>query len=39
MDVREAARDYYFGEREDGALLWLFFDRRRERWFLHGQVD
>lgn len=37
--VREAARDYYFGEREDGALLWLFFDRRRERWFLHGQVD
>lgn len=37
--VREAARDYFFGEREDGALLWLFRDRARGGWFVHGQVD
>ena len=37
--VREAARDYFFAERRDGALLWLFRDRRRGGWFLHGQVD
>lgn len=37
--VREAARDYYFAELADGALLWLYRDRRRGRWFLHGHVD
>lgn len=37
--IREAARDYFFGEREDGALLWLFRERRERTWFLHGVVD
>ena len=37
--VREAARDYFFGEREDGALLWLYRDRVRGGWFVHGLVD
>jgi len=37
--VKEVLRDYYFGEREDGALLWLFHDRARRGWFLHGSVD
>ena len=37
--VREVMRDYFFGERADGALLWLFHDRERDAWFLHGTVD
>lgn len=37
--AREAARDYFFGEREDGALLWLFRDRAARRWFVHAIVD
>lgn len=36
---RESVRDYFFAERADGALLWLFRDRRARRWFLHGRVD
>jgi protein ImuB len=32
-------RDYFYAEREDGALLWIFRDPARERWFLQGIVD
>lgn len=35
----EIARDYFFAERADGAVLWLFRDRRERRWYIHGQVD
>jgi protein ImuB len=37
--AREVERDYYYAETEAGALLWLFYDHRRGRWFLHGFVD
>ncbi|MGE0791347.1 MAG: DNA polymerase Y family protein [Sandaracinaceae bacterium] len=37
--VKEAARDYFFGERDDGSLLWLFFDRTRRAWFVHGRLE
>ncbi|MEZ4450060.1 MAG: DNA polymerase Y family protein [Nannocystaceae bacterium] len=32
-------RDYYYAETSAGDLLWLFYDRPRQRWFLHGVVD
>ena len=37
--VREVVRDYYYAETENGELLWLFYDRARHRWFVHGIVD
>jgi protein ImuB len=33
----EVERDYYFAELASGALFWVYFDRRRRRWFLHGR--
>lgn len=36
---REATRDYFFAERADGAVLWVYRDRRARRWFVHGRVD
>jgi protein ImuB len=39
-DVKGAVlRDYFYAEREDGMLLWLYRDMRAERWFLQGVVD
>ena len=32
-------RDYYFIETGSGELLWIFYDRVRRRWFLHGRVE
>jgi len=37
--VRETRRAYYFAERSDGALLWLYWDGRREEWHLQGRVE
>lgn len=37
--VRGVHREYVYVEEEDGQLVWLFYDRRRQRWFEHGQVD
>jgi protein ImuB len=37
--VRNVERDYYYAETARGDLLWLYFDRPRQRWFLHGVVD
>ncbi|TAJ15044.1 MAG: DNA polymerase Y family protein [Planctomycetota bacterium] len=34
----EAQRDYYYAELRSGEILWLFHDRRRGRWRLHGGV-
>lgn len=33
---KEVQRDYYFTELHSGEWLWVYFDRRRNRWFLHG---
>lgn len=38
-DEARVVRDYFYGEREDGALLWLFRDASSRRWFLQGIVD
>ncbi len=37
--VRTVERDYYYAETGRGDLLWLFYDRPRHKWFLHGVVD
>ena len=35
---REQHREYYFAETRRGDLLWIYHDRRRRQWFLHGSV-
>lgn len=37
--VRTVERDYYYVDTRRGDLLWVFYDRRRRRWFWHGIVD
>lgn len=37
--VREVGREYYFVRTETGRCLWLYYDRRRQCWFLHGEVE
>lgn len=31
-------RDYHFAETRRGDILWVYYDRRRRRWFLQGEV-
>jgi protein ImuB len=31
-------REYYFAEMTRGDCLWVYFDRRRYRWFEHGVI-
>jgi protein ImuB len=37
--VREVHRDYHFVETARGDVMWVYYDRRRRRWFLQGQVE
>lgn len=37
--VREVRRDYHFVETQKGDVMWVYYDRQRRRWFLHGQVE
>jgi len=37
--AREIHRDYHFLETQRGDVLWVYYDRRRRRWFLHGEVE
>lgn len=37
--VRRVHRSYYFLETEAGELLWVYYDHRRQRWFLQGRVE
>ncbi len=37
--VREVERNYYFAETRSGAVLWIFYDRPRRRWFLQGWME
>jgi protein ImuB len=36
---KEIQRDYYFAETRRGAIAWVYYDRVRRRWFLHGWVE
>jgi protein ImuB len=31
-------REYHFAQTQRGDLLWVYYDRPRRRWFLHGDV-
>lgn len=35
----EIQRDYYFVETNHGELLWVYYDRVRQRWFLQGEIS
>jgi protein ImuB len=37
--AQRVRRDYVFVERDQGELVWAFYDYRRRRWFLHGRVE
>lgn len=37
--VRPIHREYHYARTERGDLLWVYFDRRRRRWFLQGGVE
>lgn len=37
--VREVRRDYHYVETQKGDVMWVFYDRRRRRWFLQGQLE
>ena len=32
-------REYYFVRARRGDVLWIYYDRQRQRWFLQGQVE
>lgn len=36
---QEVERDYYLAEMASGEMLWVFFDRRRRRWYRQGAVS
>jgi protein ImuB len=36
--ARTVERDYYYAQTQRGDLLWVFYDRPRRRWFLHGEI-
>lgn len=35
----EVHREYHFAEMKRGECLWIYYDRRRRRWFVQGQVE
>jgi protein ImuB len=37
--VREVQREYHFVRTARSGWLWVYFDRRRRRWFLQGAVQ
>jgi len=37
--ARTVERDYYFAETSAGDIAWVYHDRPRARWFLHGLMD
>ncbi len=37
--ARKIHREYYFAETETGRILWVYFDKKRRCWFLHGEVE
>jgi protein ImuB len=36
---RPVHREYHFAETQQGELLWIFYDRVRRKWFMHGRVE
>jgi protein ImuB len=38
-DGREVHREYHFAELKRGECLWVYYDRRRHRWYWQGTVE
>jgi len=36
---REIHREYHYASTDNGEILWVYFDRRRRRWFLTGRIE
>jgi len=36
---RPVHREYHFAETQKGELLWIFYDRVRRQWYMHGRVE
>jgi protein ImuB len=32
-------RDYHFAEVKKGEVIWVFYEREKNRWYLQGQVE
>jgi protein ImuB len=37
--TRETSRAYHYVRTRSGRWLWIYNDRKRRRWFLHGEVE
>jgi len=37
--ARDVHREYYFVHAANGRCLWLYYDRHRTCWFMHGEVE
>ena len=37
--LQEIHREYHFAETRRGDCLWIYYDRKRRRWFLQGHVE
>lgn len=37
--ARELRREYHFAEMRRGDCLWVYYDRNRRHWFLHGAIE
>ena len=36
---KEIHREYYFLQTKDGNIQWIYFDKKRGGWFIHGTVE
>lgn len=36
---REVHREYHFVQTSQGDLLWVYYDRKRRCWYLHGRIE
>ena len=36
---RTVHREYHYAETQKGDLLWVYYDRPRRRWYLHGRIE
>jgi protein ImuB len=37
--TREVQREYYFVRTSNERVLWMYYDRRRQGWFIQGEVE
>jgi protein ImuB len=36
---KPTSRDYHFAEVKNGEVIWVFYEREKNRWYLQGQVE